>query len=217
VQVLGTGSIRMDLLCSDGAISVTKFSNVLYAPDMFVSIIPHSKIHSKSLYYHGWDKKIYRQQDQLELVYTPEIDGIPNILQAKDRLEAAQAFAFVTAYSSYPNSCIQPIWKVSLAHLHEIFGHAYVADLKKLVATTRSLELSNCNTFTCEVCLLSNSHKQTSRVQPNCATYLFEQVHVGIVGPLQVPGNNKKCYWIIYTDDFTKSGFTPLSCISFAW
>jgi hypothetical protein len=28
-------------------------------------------------------------------VYTPEIYGIPNILQAKDELEAAQAFAFV--------------------------------------------------------------------------------------------------------------------------
>jgi hypothetical protein len=143
VQVLGTDSIRMDLLCSDNTINITKFSNVLYAPDMFVSIISHSKIRSKGLYYQGWDKKIYQQQDQLELVYTPEIDEIPNILQAKDRLEAAQAFAFVTAYSPYPNSRIQPIWKVSLAHLHEIFGHAYVADLKKLVATTRGLGLSD--------------------------------------------------------------------------
>jgi hypothetical protein len=53
VQVLGTGSIRMDLLCSDSTINVTKFSNVLYLPDMFVSIISYSKIRSKGLYYHG--------------------------------------------------------------------------------------------------------------------------------------------------------------------
>jgi hypothetical protein len=219
LQVLGTGSIEMDLLCSDGKINTTKFSDVLYAPDMFVSIISHSKIRSKGLYYHGWDEKIYRQQDQLELAYTPEIDGIPNILQAKDELEAAQAFAFVTAHSPRPSSRILPTRKVSLAHLHELFGHANIADLKKLVATTCGLELSDRDAFTCEVCLLSNSHKQISRVQPNRATRPFERVHVDIVGPLQVPGDNKERYWIIYTDDFTryrwidtmeqKSGFTP--------
>jgi hypothetical protein len=152
-------------------------------------------------------------------VYTPEIYGIPNILQAKDELEAAQAFAFVSAYSPCPNSCIQPTWKVSLAHLHEPFEHANVTDLKKLVATTRGLELSDRNAFTCELCFLSNSHEQISRVQPNRATRPFERVHVDIVGPLQVLGNNKERYWIIYTGNFTryrwidtmkqKSGFTP--------
>jgi hypothetical protein len=193
VQVLGTGSTRMDL-CSDGTINVTKFGDVLYSLDMFVSIISHSKIRSKGLYYHGWNEKIYQQQDQLELVYTPEIDGILNILQAKDKLEAAQAFVFVTAYSPCSNRRIQPTWKISLAHLQELFGHANVADLKKLVATTRGLELSDCDAFTCEVCLLSNSHKQISRVQPNRATRPFEQVHVDIIGSLQVPGDNKERY-----------------------
>jgi hypothetical protein len=129
------------------------------------------------------------------------MDGIPNILQAKDELEAAQAFAVVTAYSPCPNSRIQPTQKVSLAHLHELFGHANVADLKKLVATTCGLELSDCDAFTCEVYLLSNSHKQILHIQPNCATRPFERVHVDIVGPLQVLGNNKERYWIVYTDN----------------
>jgi hypothetical protein len=53
VQLLGTDSIRMDLLCSEDTINVTKFSNVLYLPDMFVSIISHSKIRSKGLHHHG--------------------------------------------------------------------------------------------------------------------------------------------------------------------
>jgi hypothetical protein len=148
----------------------------------------------------------------------PEIDGIPNILQAKDKLEAAQAFAFVTASSPCSKSCIQPT-PVSLACLHELFGHANVTDLKKLVATTRSLELSERDTFTCEVCFLSNLHKQISPIQPNRATCLFERVYVDIVSPLQILGYNKKRYWIIYTDNFThyrwidtmeqKSSFTP--------
>jgi hypothetical protein len=87
-------------------INHVKFSDVLYAPDMFVSIISHSKIRAKGFYYYGWDEKIYCQQDQLEIAYTLEIDGIPNILQAKDELEAAQAFVFATANSPRPNSHI---------------------------------------------------------------------------------------------------------------
>jgi hypothetical protein len=64
VKVVATGSIAMDLLCADGTINHVKFSDVLYAPDMFVSIISHSKIRAKGLYYHGWHEKIYRQQDE---------------------------------------------------------------------------------------------------------------------------------------------------------
>jgi hypothetical protein len=204
VKVNGTGSIAMDLLCADGTINYVKFSDVLYAPDMFVLSISHSKIRAKDLYYHGWQEKIYRQQDEQEVAYTPEIEGIPNILQAKDKLEAAQAFAFVTANSPCLNSHILPTRKVSLADLHELFGHANVADLKKLVATTKGLELSDRNSYTCKVCLLSNSHKQILRVEPNRATRPFQRIHVDIVGPLQPSGDRKERYWIIYTDEFTR-------------
>jgi hypothetical protein len=123
----------------------------------------------------------------------PEIDSISNIFQAKDKLEAAQAFAFVTASSPYSNSCIQPT-PVSLACLHELFRHANVTDLKKLVATTRSLELSKRATFTCEVCFLSNLHKQISPIQPYRATRSFEWVYINIVSSLQILGHNKERY-----------------------
>jgi hypothetical protein len=141
LKVLGTGTITMDLLCVDGTINHVTFSDVLYAPDMFVSIISHSCIREKELYYHGWDEKILRHSDGLELAYTPEIDGIPNMLQASDELEAAQAFAFVSAHSPRPNSAILPTLKTSLCDLHETFGHANINSLKKLVATTQGLDL----------------------------------------------------------------------------
>jgi len=108
VAVLGTGSITMILLCVDGTINYVTFSNVLYAPDMFVSIISHSQIRYKGLYYYGWEEKLLRHSDGLELAYTPEIDGIPNILHVSNELEAALAFAFVSAHSPRPNSAIQP-------------------------------------------------------------------------------------------------------------
>jgi hypothetical protein len=54
------------------------------------------------------------------------------------------------------------------------------------------------------VCLLSNSHKQISRVEPNQATRPFQRIYVDIVGPLQPSGDGKERYWIIYTNDFTR-------------
>jgi hypothetical protein len=57
--VIGTGSIAIELLCADSTINRVKFSDVLYALDMFVLIILHSKIRAKGLYYHGWHEKIY--------------------------------------------------------------------------------------------------------------------------------------------------------------
>jgi hypothetical protein len=204
LKVLGTGTITMDLLCVDGTINHVTFSDVLYAPDMFVSIISHSCIREKELYYHGWDEKILRHSDGLELAYTPEIDGIPNMLQASDELEAAQAFAFVSAHSPRPNSAILPTLKTSLCDLHETFGHANINSLKKLVATTQGLEISTRNNFSCEVCLLGNSQKQISRVSPNRATHPFRRIHVDIVGPMTNSGNGKERYWILYTDDYTR-------------
>jgi hypothetical protein len=81
---------------------------------------------------------------------------------------------------------------VSLADLHKLFGHSNVADLKKLVATTNCLELSDRDSYTCEVCLLSNSHKQISRVEPNRAALPFQRIQVDIVGPPQLSGDGKE-------------------------
>jgi uncharacterized protein YutD len=67
VKVIGTGSIAIDLLCADRTINCTRFSDVLYALDMFVLIISHSKIRAKGLYYHSWHEKLYRQQDEQEI------------------------------------------------------------------------------------------------------------------------------------------------------
>lgn len=89
VQVKATGTIELSVLQSNGVVNVVRFSKVLYAPDMFVSIISHSKIRQKGIYYHGWDEKIYRKSDTCEIAYTPEIDGIPNFLQTRTELKAA--------------------------------------------------------------------------------------------------------------------------------
>jgi hypothetical protein len=106
VKVNATSTIKIDILCADGKINNVTFSNVLYALDMFVLIILHSWLRVKGLYYHGWDEKVYRKADSLEIAYTPDIDGIPNVLQASDSIQAARALAFAAAYTPHPNSAL---------------------------------------------------------------------------------------------------------------
>ncbi|KAF1939527.1 hypothetical protein EJ02DRAFT_513755 [Clathrospora elynae] len=191
----------MSVLQSDGTMNSVTFSDVLYAPDMFVSIISHSRIRDKGLYYHGWDEKVYWKSDDHKIVYTPEIDGIPNSLQASSDIEVAQAFAFVSAHSPRPNSAVLPTRKVSLAELHELFGHTDVRTLKQLVLSTTGLEITNKEPYSCETCLLGNSYKQISCQQPQRATQPFQRVHFDIFGPVQPTGDDKERYWIIYTED----------------
>jgi hypothetical protein len=52
VKVLSTSTIKLSLLCANSTIYKATFSNVLYAPNMFISIISYSKICKKSLYYY---------------------------------------------------------------------------------------------------------------------------------------------------------------------
>jgi hypothetical protein len=56
---------------------------------MFVLVLLHSMLREKNLYYHGWDKKLYKHLDKREIAYTPEIDRIPTFLLANDEIEAA--------------------------------------------------------------------------------------------------------------------------------
>jgi hypothetical protein len=88
------------------------------------------------------------------------------MLQASNEIEAAQAFAFVTAYSSCLKSAIVPTRKISIKDLRKTFGHANVNSLKQLVASTNRLELTPRNNFTCKACLISNAQKQISRAFP---------------------------------------------------
>ena len=56
---------------------------------------------------------------------------------------------------------------MTLQELHETFGHAGVARLRKLVQNTTGLELTDTSPFSCEVCMISNSHqKQVEQGSP---------------------------------------------------
>jgi hypothetical protein len=88
------GTIEITVLTSNSSLHRVQFTNVLYAPDMFVSVLSHSMLQEKNLYYHGWDEKLYRSPDKREIAYTPEINRIPTFLLTDNEIEAAQAFAF---------------------------------------------------------------------------------------------------------------------------
>jgi hypothetical protein len=188
VKVEATGTIKLAVLRGDGAINTLTLTGVLYAPDMFLSCVAHSKIRAKGYYYHGWDKRVYAHPSLAEVAYTPEIDGVPNFLHVEnedDDLGAASALAFASQHAPHYNlSHAPPSRKVTLKELHKTFGHANVAQLRKLVQSTTGLELTDTSRFSCEVCMISNSRLQVSRVIPDRATRLFQRVHVDLVGPI---------------------------------
>ena len=206
ISVTQKGTIMVTVLCSDGSSQQVSFTNVLYAPQMFVSVLSHSQLREKHLYYHGYDHKLYLRQNgrDSEIAYTPEIDRIPTFLLAGDDIQTAQSLAFAAVNTKVRNSKLTPTRDVTLQELHDLFGHADVRTLRHLVNSTTGLRLVDVKQFSCEACMLSNSHQQVSRVPPNrSATFLY-RVHVDIVGPVTPTGPGGEKYWVIYTDDFSR-------------
>ncbi|KAI0568643.1 rve domain-containing protein, partial [Pyrenophora tritici-repentis] len=198
------GTIQITVVTSEGVLNKVSFTNVLYAPDMFVSVLSHSKLRAKNLYYHGWDNKLYLMPSQQEIAFTPEIDKIPTLLLANTELEAARAFAFATAATTNPTGVLAPYREITLQELHELFGHADPKALKLLVANTTGLRLTTTQAFSCEACMLSKSKKQISRRSPARSTTFLHRIHIDIVGPVTPEGVNGERYWILYTDDYSR-------------
>ncbi|KAI1676923.1 Gag-pol polyprotein [Pyrenophora tritici-repentis] len=198
------GTIQITVVTSEGVLNKVSFTNVLYAPDMFVSVLSHSKLRAKNLYYHGWDSKLYLMPSQQEIAFTPEIDKIPTLLLANTELEAARAFAFATAATTNPTGVLAPYREITLQELHELFGHADPKALKLLVANTTGLRLTTTQAFSCEACMLSKSKKQISRRSPARSTTFLHRIHIDIVGPVTPEGVNGERYWILYTDDYSR-------------
>jgi hypothetical protein len=212
ITVSQKGTIKVNIMRSDGSTNCLTFSNVLYAPQMFVSVLSHSVLRQKNLWYHGYEHKLlYREQNGVdaEVAYTPEIDWIPTLLMADDELIEAQSLAFAAVTqpvtSKLRNSRLTPTRKVTLQELHHMFGHADVATLRHMVDTTTGLRLKDVTAFSCETCLIGNSHKQYSRRKPTSpVTRFLQRVHVDIVGPITPTAEDGAKYWIIYTDDYTR-------------
>jgi transposase InsO family protein len=212
ITVSQKGTIKVKIMRSDGSTNCLTFSNVLYAPQMFVSVLSHSVLRQKNLWYHGYKHKLlYREQDGIdaEVAYTPEINWIPTLLMADDELMEAQSLAFAAVTqpvtSKLCNSQLTPSRKVTLHKLHHMFGHADVATLCHMVDTTTGLRLKDVTAFSCETCLIGNSHKQYSRRKPTSpATRFLQRVYVDIVDPITPTAEDGVKYEIIYTDSYTR-------------
>ncbi|KAG9386150.1 hypothetical protein A1F94_002900 [Pyrenophora tritici-repentis] len=197
------GTIQITVVTSEGVLNKVSFTNVLYAPDMFVSVLSHSKLRAKNLYYHGWDSKLYLMPSQQEIAFTPEVDKIPTLLLANTELEAARAFALQPPRPP-TQQVYSPYREITLQELHELFGHADPKALKLLVANTTGLRLTTTQAFSCEACMLSKSKKQISRRSPARSTTFLHRIHIDIVGPVTPEGVNGERYWILYTDDYSR-------------
>jgi hypothetical protein len=206
ITVAQRSSIAVNVVRSDGSVHALSISDVLYAPGMFLSVISHSQLRRKALYYHSFDHKLYQRVDHVdhEVAFTPEIDGIPTLLLADSDLQHAQSLAIAAATTTKRASLLAPVRDVALKDLHEIFGHADTRVLEQLVKLTTGLRLTDTASFTCEPCMLSTSKQQVSRESPNRSARLLHRLHVDIVGPLTPLGAGGEKYWTLFTDDYSR-------------
>jgi hypothetical protein len=71
---------------SNSATHSVNFTDVLYALDMFVSVLSHLKLRAKDLYYYSWHHKLLLALADTEIAFAPKIDGIPTLIQATDKV-----------------------------------------------------------------------------------------------------------------------------------
>jgi hypothetical protein len=204
--VEGKGTILLNLVKSSGEITRATFADVLYCPTMFVSIISHSKVRSKGLYYHGNKELLLTRDEEEEIAIVPEIDGILNLIEADNEIDAARALAIATVQSTSKPTSLIPTRKVTLAEAHQIFGHLNVLDVRKSIDAGDGLEITNStNTkFDCEPCLLLKSTKQISRQPMPRTAKSLHTIHLDIVGPITPTSTLGNKYWILYTDEATR-------------
>ncbi|KAF2726387.1 hypothetical protein EJ04DRAFT_571347 [Polyplosphaeria fusca] len=114
----------MNIVQSDGSVLAVQFTDVLHSPSMFVSLISHSKLRAKGLYFHGKHQALLRETGDSEIAFCPEIDGVSNFLEADESTDAARKLAFAATYAS--SSFALPKRNVTL---HDTYGHASVEGL----------------------------------------------------------------------------------------
>ncbi|KAI0603887.1 hypothetical protein TUN205_11867 [Pyrenophora tritici-repentis] len=159
---------------------------------MFVSVLSHSKLRAKNLYYHGWDSKLYLMPSQQEIAFTPEIDKIPTLL-ANTELEAARAFAFATAATTNPTGVLAPYREITLQELHELFGPE--------MSTSKSSWLDS---YRLQITDNIEARAQWHVPENARSTTFLHRIHIDIVGPVTPEGVNGERYWILYTDDYSR-------------
>lgn len=188
------GDIELSVTRSDGSVGLMIVKDVYHVPGFFVNIISHSKIRETGLYYHGWSQKILLGETNEEYAYAPEIDRLPTLLLADNKLQAAEALSFATVMSTSKETSEKCAKTISLQWMHEMFGHINPEYLTKMVSIVDGLKLSDTKKFYCETCCLSNSKEFVSREPVQRAAAPLDKVHIDVVGPVTPTGSEGERY-----------------------
>ena len=97
------GTIQMNVVSSTSAIYTVQFTEVLYALDIFVTVLLRSKLRQKGVYYQGRVHKLWRLLNDDGIAYAPEIDNIPTFLIANVEEKTARHLAFVATHVPGPS------------------------------------------------------------------------------------------------------------------
>ena len=130
---------------------------------------------------------LMRGETEKELVYLPEIDGIPNFLVVDHPEDAPAALAYASLVA-YRSSSEQPLTSRPAAHWHHILGHANLEAVKQTSKVVHGMELTTSSMPDCDPCGKSKSKQHYSRVQQTPPLTALGRVHIDLISPLTIQG-----------------------------
>jgi hypothetical protein len=141
---------------------------------------------------------LYTASDE-ELAYLPEIDGIPNFLVVTNSSQAPAALSYASLHC-YRSTSDEPSSLRPASDWHHIMGHAGIEAIKDAAKVVHGMKLTTSTVTNCELCGLSKSKRNISRIPQTPPITALGKVHVNIVGPIATPSIDGENYFMLITD-----------------
>jgi hypothetical protein len=194
----GVGTVAIEVVKSDGRTELLHLKDVLYCPDFATNVICQWPFKRRGVFYHSGKDKLVTGEDEHELVYLPEIDGIPNFLVVNDSTQAPDALSYASLVA-FRSSADEPLASRPAADWHHIFGHANIEAIKRTAKVVNGMELTTSSIGNCSPCGLSKAKQNISRRPQDPPARILGKVHIDIVGPITVEGMDREKYWSLKT------------------
>jgi hypothetical protein len=194
----GVGTVAINVVKSDGTTELIHLRDVLYCPDFATNAICQWPFKRGGVYYHSGKDILTKGETEKELVYLPEIDGIPNFLVVDHPEDAPAALAYASLVA-YRSSSDQPLASRPAAHWHHILGHANLEAVKQTSKVVHGMELTTSSMPDCDPCGKSKSKQHYSWVQQTPPLTALGRVHIDLIGPLTIQGVEGEKYISVKT------------------
>jgi hypothetical protein len=187
----GIGDITMEVKKSDGLYSSVVFTNVLWVPDLAISLLSVKKI--TSLGY-----KVIFFKNRCVVMRNGVVEACGNLYSDIYKIECKPCVAKVN-FVTFKKVASFQLW-------HERFGHLNYNDLQRLseenIVHGLNIKGDQDKKEVCEDCQMGKQRKLPfSKSKEERASELLQKVHSDVVGPIKIPSFSGSKYFVTFIDE----------------